>query len=123
MVTLLKIQMSVEILPLGGYGEVGKNMTAVKVDDEVVIFDCGLHLPNYINLTEDEDIVKLSTELLMDAEAIPNDTPLEKWKDKVVAIIPTHAHLDHIGALPYLAHKYDAPIIATPFTNAVLYLT
>jgi len=46
--------MSVEIVAIGGYGEVGKNMTAVRVDDEVVLLDMGLHLPNYIALTEEE---------------------------------------------------------------------
>ena len=113
--------MAVEIYTVGGYNEVGKNMTAVKVDDEVVIFDMGLHLPNYIKLTEDrEDVFAASTNELKNAKAIPNDDFIKHLRKNVKAIIPSHAHLDHIGAIPYLASKYDAPVLATPYTAAVL---
>jgi ribonuclease J len=114
--------MAVEIYTIGGYEEVGKNMTAVKVDDEVVILDMGLHLPNYIRLTEEEreNILFVSTEELKHARAIPNDDIIESLRKKVKAIIPSHAHLDHVGAIPYLSNKYKADIIATPYTAAVL---
>jgi len=113
--------MTVEIYTVGGYGEVGKNMTAVKVDDEVIIFDMGLHLPNYIKLTEDrEDVFAASTKELKHAKAIPNDDFIKHLKDNVKAIIPSHAHLDHVGAIPYLASKYNAPVLATPYSAAVL---
>lgn len=113
--------MAVEIYTIGGYNEVGKNMTAVKVDDEVVIFDMGLHLPNYIRLTEErEDVFAASTKELKHARAIPNDDFIKDLRKDVKAIIPSHAHLDHVGAIPYLADKYNAPILATPFTAAVL---
>ncbi len=114
--------MPIEIFAVGGYGEVGRNMTAVQVDDEIVIFDMGLHLPNYIRFTEGEreDVVKLSADSLRRAQAVPDDRFIGKLKGKVVAIVPTHAHLDHIGAIPYLAEKYDAPVICTPFTAAVI---
>ncbi len=114
--------MGVEIRAIGGFLEVGKNMTAVKVDDEVVIFDMGLHLPHYISLTESEgeDVKKISPLQLKAADAIPNDNIIKDWKDNVKAIIPTHAHLDHVGAIPYLAPKYKAPIFGTPFTIAVI---
>ncbi len=115
--------MGIEIKAVGGYYEVGKNMTAVKIDDEVIIFDMGLHLPHYIQLTEmeGEDIEKISTLQLKVAKAIPNDSIIKEWRHLVKAIIPTHAHLDHIGAIPYLASKYhNAPIIGTPFTVAVI---
>ncbi len=112
----------IEIRAVGGYGEVGKNMTAVKVDDEVVIFDMGLHLPNYIKYTEEEGetVVKLSKKALMKVEAIPNDNMLDDWAHMVKAIIPSHAHLDHVGAVPYLSHKYNCPVIGTPFTISVI---
>jgi len=112
----------IEIRTIGGYGEVGKNMTAVKVDDEVVIFDMGLHLPNYIKYTEEEGetVVKLSKKALMKVEAIPNDTSIDEWTSMVKAIIPSHAHLDHVGAIPYLASKYNCPVIGTPFTISVI---
>lgn len=112
--------MGIEILPVGGFGEVGKQMVAVNVDGEVVIFDMGLHLPNYILATEEEDIRRISKEELMKAQAIPNDTVLGDWKSKVKAIVLSHAHLDHIGAVPFMASSYKAPIVTTPFTAAVI---
>jgi ribonuclease J len=114
--------MSVEVCAVGGYGEVGRNMTAVKVDDKVVIFDMGLHMPNYIKLTEEEigELVRLDETKLKKAGAVPQDQVIKDWKDKVVAIVISHAHLDHVGAAPYLASKYNAPIICAPFTAEVL---
>jgi ribonuclease J len=112
----------IEIRTIGGYGEVGKNMTAVRVDNEVVIFDMGIHLPNYIKFTEEEgeNIVKLSKKALMSVEAIPNDSIINDWTKMVKAIIPSHAHLDHVGAIPYMSSKYNCPVICTPFTAAVI---
>lgn len=114
--------MGVEVCAVGGYGEVGRNMTAVKVDDKVVIFDMGLHLPNYIKLTEEElgELVRIDEPVLKKAEAVPQDGVIKDWRSSVVAIVVSHAHLDHVGATPYLADKYDAPIICTPFTAEVL---
>ena len=110
----------IEICTVGGYNEVGKNMTAVNVDGEVVIFDMGIHLESYIKYTEDEDIINVDPSELIKVGAVPDITKIEKWKNNVKAIIPTHAHLDHIGAVPYLSNNYDAPILGTPFTIAVL---
>ncbi|MBW3004275.1 MBL fold metallo-hydrolase [Candidatus Woesearchaeota archaeon] len=114
--------MAIEIKAIGGYAEVGKNMTAIKVDNEVVVIDMGLHLPNYIKITEEEGetVIKLKASDLIKAKAIPNDDLIKDWKAMVKAIVPTHAHLDHVGAIPYLAGKYKAPVICTPFTAAVL---
>lgn len=112
----------IEICAVGGYGEVGKNMTAVKVDDEVIIFDMGLHMPNYVKFTEEElgEFVKINAADLKRVKAIPDDSVIRDWRSKVKAIIPSHAHLDHIGAIPYLAGNYAADIICTPFTAAVI---
>jgi ribonuclease J len=112
----------VEICAIGGYGEVGKNMTAIKYQNEVVILDMGLHLPNYVKYTEEEreHMVALNATDLKRVKAIPNDNIIKKWKDMVVAIAPSHAHLDHIGAIPYLAPQYDCPVYGTPFTMAVI---
>lgn len=114
--------MSVEIKAVGGWGEVGKNMTAVRVDNDVVIFDMGLHLPNYIKVTETEpdEYSKVTESSLRAADAVPNDTTIKNWKPNVRAIVVTHAHLDHVGAIPYVANKYLAPVICTPFTAAIL---
>ena len=112
----------IEIRAVGGYNEVGKNMTAVKVGDDVVIIDMGLHLDNYIRCTEteDDDLIEISAHRLIKAGAIPDDSVIHDWKDNVRAIIPTHAHLDHVGALIFLSNKYSAPILCTPFTAEVI---
>ena len=62
----------IDIYAVGGYTEVGKNCTAIKIDDEVIVIDLGLALENYIKLTEDADIIKISPEKLMDAGAVPD---------------------------------------------------
>src|SRR3989344_2639991 len=111
-------KMTVEICTVSGFNEVGRNMVAIRVDDEVVICDMGLHLENYIKVTEDEEenVVKLNREVLIKARAVPDDGLIKDWKGKVKAIVPSHAHLDHLGAIPYLASHYDAPVIGTPYT-------
>ena len=112
--------MPIEIRAVGGYKEVGKNMTAINIDGEVVVIDMGMHIPNWIRYTDDEDVIKLSRRGLIQAEAIPDDSLIYDLRDQVVAIIPTHAHLDHVAAIPFLSSRYECPIIATPFTNAVI---
>ncbi|MFT4297977.1 MAG: RNase J family beta-CASP ribonuclease [Candidatus Woesearchaeota archaeon] len=112
--------MPVEIRTIGGYGEVGKNMAAIKVDDEVIICDMGIHLENYISYTQDEDILNIHPEELISSGSVPDIDAIKDWTDNVKAIVPTHAHLDHIGAIPFLAGFYNAPVICTPFTGAVL---
>ncbi len=112
-----------EICTIGGYEEVGKNMTAVKIGEDVIILDAGVYLPPIVELEESETKEKLSLDKLRKIGALPNDLVLEKlgWKDKVIAIIIGHSHLDHLGALPYIANHYpNAAIYATPFTMAVL---
>jgi len=114
--------MPLEIFTVGGYEEVGKNCTAIKVDDEVIIIDMGLHLPNYIKYTEEEGetVAKFTAKELKRVGAIPNDDFIRDLRKKVKAIFSTHAHLDHIGAIPYLANKYDCPVFAPAFACAVL---
>ncbi len=111
-----------KIYSIGGYNEVGKNMTAVEVNGDVFIFDCGLYLPPIVELEEIERNASMNEGKLRKLEAVPDDTILDKYnlREKVRAIIPSHAHLDHIGAIPYLAHRYKADILATPFTAQVL---
>lgn len=107
-----------EICTVGGFEEVGKNMTAVKINDDVIIFDAGMHLPAVIEMQEGGQQT-YSEKQLRHSGAIPNDLVLDKlgWKDKVRAIVIGHAHLDHVGAVPYIAYRYpNAEIIATPFT-------
>ncbi|OYT31619.1 ribonuclease J [Candidatus Woesearchaeota archaeon ex4484_78] len=112
----------IEFRAIGGFGEIGRNMCAVRVDDSVVIFDMGLHMPNYIKLNEEEigEVVKTSERVLKRADAVPHDEFIKDWRDNVVAIVVSHAHLDHLGAVPYLANKYECPVFCSGFTAAVL---
>jgi ribonuclease J len=109
----------IQIKAIGGFSEVGRNMTAVKYKDEVLLLDMGLHLENYINYKGDDDIELFTKELIL-AEAVPDDRVIENWRDKVIAIIPSHGHLDHIGAIPYMANRYKAPIICSAYTASVI---
>jgi ribonuclease J len=111
-----------EICTVGGYEEVGKNMTAVKIDDEVFIFDVGFFLPGVIELQENPE-EKYDLRNLRRVGAIPDDRILDElgWTKLVKAIFVGHAHLDHIGGLQYIIHRYpEVPIYATPFTMEFL---
>lgn len=114
--------MRIEIAAVGGYGESGRNMVALRLGDDVVLCDMGLHLPNYIKLNEEESeaFAPLSESRLKRADAIPRDGSIKDWREDVRAIVITHGHLDHIGAAPYIAPKYDAPIYCSPFAAAIL---
>jgi len=108
-----------KIYTVGGYNEVGKNMTVVETGEDAFIFDCGFFLPPIVELEEHEKVY--SEKRLRNIGAVPNDHVLpHKLKNKVRAILVTHAHLDHIGAIPYLAYKYKAEVLTTPFTAEVL---
>ncbi len=113
--------MEIEVCAVGGYSEVGKNMTAVRVDDEVVLLDMGFHLQK---LTEYEEQggsrLGLSHNRLMKLGVIPDTDVIDGWRSKVKAIALSHVHLDHIGAAPYLAKNYKTKIYGTPFTTEVL---
>ncbi|MEK6933433.1 MAG: MBL fold metallo-hydrolase RNA specificity domain-containing protein [Nanoarchaeota archaeon] len=112
--------MVIKIHTIGGYNEVGKNMTALEVDEDVILFDAGLFLPAIVGVSERE---KIPTEKSMrNLGALPDDIYLEKHglRQKVRAILISHAHLDHVGAVPYIAPRYNAPVMGTPFTMEVL---
>lgn len=105
---------------IGGYNEVGKNMSALEIGEDVLLFDCGIFLPAIVRHQERE---KTPTEKGMRSiGALPDDTYLKKngLDKKVRALLISHAHLDHIGAVPYIASKYDAPLIGTNFTTEVI---
>lgn len=115
--------MGIEICTVGGFHEFGRNMTAIKVDDQVILLDMGVHMEKYIQIEEDEDVDMrtITADELSYNGAIPNLDTIADWKNKVVAIVPTHAHLDHIGAIPYLVDRFEhVPFICTPFTAKVI---
>ena len=85
----------VRIIPLGGVEEIGKNMTAIEIDDDIIIIDAGMHFS-----TEETPGVDY---------VIPNTTYLEERKDKIRALIVTHGHLDHIGGVPLVLSRIGNP--------------
>jgi ribonuclease J len=107
--------MEIEIATIGGYEEVGRQMTAVRAGDDVVIFDMGLNLSKVL-LHDNVETEKLHSLDLIDMGAIPDDRVMSDLEGDVKAIVPTHGHLDHIGAISKLAHRYNAPVVASPFT-------
>lgn len=107
--------MEIEIATIGGYEEVGRQMTAVRAGDDIVIFDMGLNLSKVL-VHDDIQTERMHSLDLIDMGAIPDDRVMSELDGEVQAIVPTHGHLDHIGAISKLAHRYDAPIVAAPFT-------
>lgn len=109
-----------KIHAVGGYDEVGKNMTALEIGEDVILFDAGIYLPAVVGVAERE---KIPTEKGMrNLGALPNDYYLDEknLRDKVRAIIVSHAHLDHIGAIPYIAPRYKCPVLGTPYATEVM---
>ena len=113
--------MAIEFCGVGGYGESGRNMSALKVNDDAIVLDMGFFLQKIADFEEDGGSrQELTTEQMIKLEGIPDDNVLNSWRNNVRGIFASHCHLDHIGAIPYLAPKYNAPIVGTPFTLEVL---
>ena len=113
-----------KVYTVGGYNQVGKNMTVIETGEDAFIFDCGLHIPALIKLQEDERDNRqgYGEKALRNKGAVPDDLILDKLnlRKKVRGIFLSHAHLDHIGAVPHIAYRYDAPVVGSPFTMSVL---
>jgi len=108
----------VKIHTVGGFSEVGKNMVVVELEEDAFIFDEGFFLPAIVSMQERDKV--LTTKRLNSIKAIPNDSTIQKIRHKVRAQFISHAHLDHVGAIPFLSDKYNAPIYGSPFTMQVL---
>src|SRR5690606_8168500 len=94
------------ILPLGGLGEIGRNMTVFEYDGRLLVVDCGVLFP---------DMEQPGVDLIL-----PDFGPILDRLDDVEAVVLTHGHEDHIGAVPYLlAHKPDLPLVGSQFTLAL----
>lgn len=96
----------VKIIPLGGLGEIGKNMTVIECANDMFIIDCGLAFP---------DAEMLGVDLV-----IPDFTYIERNADKLRGIVLTHGHEDHIGGLAYLLKKVNTPVYGTRLTLALV---
>jgi ribonuclease J len=95
-----------QITPLGGLGQFGMNITAFRYDGQMIIVDCGMMFP-------DEDLLGADI-------AIPDLTYIESHREELIGIVLTHAHEDHVGALPFVLQTANLPIYATEFTHALV---
>ncbi len=95
-----------KVIPLGGLGEIGKNMLALELGGDIIAIDCGLMFPK--------------EEMLGVDLVIPDISYLQERKDRLRGIIITHGHEDHTGALPYVLPKLDVPVYATALTRGLI---
>ena len=96
----------IQIIPLGGMGEIGKNMMAIRYNDTIVVIDSGLMFP-------EEELLGIDV-------VIPDITYLIDNKEKVKAILLTHGHEDHVGALPYVLRDLDVPVYGSKLTLGIV---
>ncbi len=96
----------IKIIPLGGLGEIGKNITLYEYDGDMFLVDCGMAFP-------DDDMPGIDI-------VIPDFTYVLENKDRVKGLVVTHGHEDHIGAIPYLLRNFNVPIYATKLTIGLI---
>lgn len=107
-----------KIHTIGGYEKVGGNMTAVEVNDQIVIFDIGADIEKAKKI--DKNWGAVSRKEAITKKAVPDDSKIREKSHEVVAIVVGHGHQDHCLGIPKLADAYGCPIIATPYTISVI---
>ena len=95
-----------KIIPIGGLNEIGKNMTILEYRNQILIIDCGMSFP-------EDDMYGIDV-------VIPDFSYLEKNAKKIIGLVITHGHEDHIGAIPYFLRKINVPIYATRITLGLI---
>ncbi len=109
----------VKMYAVGGVDEAGRNMMAFEIGDDIIICDMGLQLSNLVLYNDAVD--NMSLEEMVEKDIVANPKILDGLREKVKAIVVSHAHLDHVGAVQYLANLFPhAPVYGTPFTIEVL---
>lgn len=98
---------TLRVIPIGGLGEIGRNMTSYEIDGKILIVDCGVLFPE-----ENQPGVDL---------ILPDFSPIKERLDDIIGVVLTHGHEDHIGAVPYLLHlREDIPLIGSNLTLALI---
>ena len=96
----------IELIPLGGLGEFGSNCLAVRCGEDMLLVDVGMGFP-------EESAYGVDV-------CIPNFDFLEEYRDNIRAVVLTHGHEDHIGAIPYVLKKFNVPVYASHFTAGLV---
>ncbi len=97
---------NLRIIPLGGLGEIGKNMMVMEYENDIIVIDAGLMFPN--------------EEMLGVDLVIPDISYLLEKRERIRGIIITHGHEDHVGALPYLLPQLNVPVYSTKLTQGLI---
>ncbi len=95
-----------KVIPIGGLHEIGKNMTLLEYGSDIISIDCGMEFP-------DDEMLGIDV-------VIPDFTYLAENSERFRGVIITHAHEDHIGALPFLLSRFDVPVYGTKLTLGII---
>ena len=103
---MAKSKKKLRVIPLGGLGEIGKNITVFEYGEDILVVDCGMAFP-------DDEMLGIDL-------VLPDTTYLTKNKERVKGIVVTHGHEDHIGALPFVLRDVNVPVYGTKLALGLL---
>ncbi|HXJ39739.1 MAG TPA: ribonuclease J, partial [Bryobacteraceae bacterium] len=102
----MSLDKKLQVVPLGGVGEFGMNMMAIRYGDDIIVIDAGMMFPG-------DDLLGVDI-------VTPDMTFLKENREQVRALLLTHGHEDHIGAVAFFLEEFDVPVYATPFTLSLV---